>query len=694
MRKAAKIVLATAAVLLLWYGVRRALRPRPPPPTQAQLAQAGRVQILRDSWGVPHIFGKSDADAAFGLAYANAEDDWPTLQLVLAASTGRLGLLQLSAAALANDYYANLIRVREQVEEEWPRTRADFRAVLEGYAAGINLYASLHSSEVDARLLPVTGKDVAAGFEHKLPYLVGLPDVLSKLNGKKALHRGDSIEAEDGGGLGSNAHALAAFRSTDDVTRLNINSHQPWEGPVAWYEAQVVSEEGWNMTGATFPGAPVILHGHNQHLGWAHTVNRFHSIDAYELEMVGERDYRYDGGTRTLEQGDAELDLDIGLLVIPIHKATYRSVQGPVLKTWHGGVESDHAVRWSGMNRGLRAAEQWFRMNKAATFAEWKSAMELQGLPMFNVVYADRESIDYVYDGLIPIRATEGTAILPGDDPRAVWSDYLPYDRMPQVLNPPSGFVQNCNTTPFRATEGAGNPDPAAYPANMGIETQLNNRGLRSLALFGGAARISGAQFERFKFDRTYSRESTMFTEVLAPLLAGLQPRTDEERLGLELLRGWDGVANPESRAAALAILTAGNAKGPQQGFRDALAFLGKGSRRIDAPLGEVQRLRRGSVDLPLGGAPDVLAATHTRTDGAHLIGRQGDSYILLVDFAKDGVRSRSIQPYGASNRPGSAHYADQAPLFVRQELKPAWRTREEIRAHLEREYAPGQEPR
>jgi len=691
MRRLSRILLVAAVFLSGLYGLRRALHHRTPKPTAAERAQAARVHILRDTFGVPHIFGKSDADAAFGLAYANAEDDWPTIQLVLAASRGRLGLLQLSTQALANDYYANLIQVREQVEQEWPRAGADFRAVLEGYAEGLNLYAALHPGEADARLLPVTGRDIAAGFEHKLPYLVGVPDVLGKLNGKEALHRGDSIELGDGGGRGSNAHALAPSRSTDGVTRLNVNSHQPWEGPVAWYEAQVVSEEGWNMTGGTFPGAPMILHGHNEHLGWAHTVNRPHLIDEYELEMTGATAYRHAGQSRALEQGDAVLELDLGLFTLPIHKATYRSVQGPVLKTSHGF----YAIRWAGMGLGLRAAEQWFRMNKAKNFAEWKSAMRMQGLPMFNVVYADEAgNIDYVYNALLPRRSTAGTAILAGDDPQAVWSAYLPYDQLPQVENPPAGFVQNCNTTPFRATLGEGNPNPELYPANMGVERELNNRGLRSLALFGGSDKLSAAQFEAAKFDRTFARDSSMFVDTLGPLFTQLQPATPQERAGIELLRGWDGVASPESAAAALAILSAKRPGDPQRGFREGLAFLQRGFGRIDPPLGEVQRLRRGKVDLPLGGAPDVLAATHTRIDGSHLVGQQGDSYILLVDFAKDGVHSRSIQPYGASNREGSAHYADQAPLFVRQQLKPAWRTPAELAAHLEQSYLPGEERR
>jgi len=289
MRRLARIAAAAlglAVALLVWARARPLLRGGPPVPSAATLEQARRVRILRDRWGVPHVFGQSDADAAFGLAYAHAEDDWPTIQGVLAAARGRLSLLQLSRSAIANDYYVELVRVRDQVEQQYGQYGADFRAVLESYAAGLNLYADRHPAEADSRLLPLSGKDIAAGFAHKVPIMLGLPQVLQSIDGRFAPHAGDRLALLEGGESGfpgSNAHAVAASRSADGVARLNVNSHQPWEGPVAWYEAQVHSEQGWNMTGGTFPGAPFILHGHNDHLGWAHTVNAPHAIDVYEL---------------------------------------------------------------------------------------------------------------------------------------------------------------------------------------------------------------------------------------------------------------------------------------------------------------------------------------------------------------------------------------------------------------------------
>ena len=172
---------ALGALAAGWRAVRPRLRPAPPPPDAASLAHAAAVEILRDRWGVPHIFGASDADAAFGLAYAHAEDDFPMIQGVLVAARGRLSMLVLSKQALANDYYVALIRVREQVEEQYPELSPEVRAVLEAYARGLNFYAHHHPSEVDTRFLPFRGEDIAAGFAHKLPVLMGFGDVLKNL---------------------------------------------------------------------------------------------------------------------------------------------------------------------------------------------------------------------------------------------------------------------------------------------------------------------------------------------------------------------------------------------------------------------------------------------------------------------------------------------------------------------------------
>jgi acyl-homoserine lactone acylase PvdQ len=327
---------------------------------------------------------------------------------------------------------------------------------------------------------------------------------------------------------------------------------------------------------------------------------------------------------------------------------------------------------------------------------------------MFNTVYADREHVFYVYNGLLGRRAPgfDYTKVLPGDRSDVVFQDYLPFDALPQVLDPPSGFVQSCNATPFSATKGEGNPRPEDFPPMLGIETEQSNRSLRSLALLGTGERLSREDFLRMKWDRAYDASARMFSRAVRPVLERASPRTAGERRAIELLRAWDGTADDRSPSATIAVMTYKildpiarsdtdpALTDPTAALGDVVRYLEAGFGRVDVPLGEVQRLRRGATDLPLGGGPEVLNATYTKRRDGRLVATQGDSLVMIVDFAKEGARSESVQPYGASNRPASPHYADQAPLFVARRLKPTWRAPEELAQHTERAYRPGEERR
>lgn len=276
-----------------------------------KVGQKYDVRVLRDSYGVPHVYGRSDADVAFGLAYAHAEDDFATIQQSLMTSRGRLALVGNQLPRIVNgiagaavfdvdgadpaitDYLVRLLRVRERVEAGYEREiPAATRAVLEAYADGLNLYAAEHPDRVVAGFTPATGRDVAAGFVFFTPLFFGLERHIRDL-----FEPTRQYEVSMGEGVGSNAMAVAPKRSADGVTRLLINSHQPYTGPLAWYEVRLKSDDGWDMAGGVFPGSPFILHGFGPKLGWANTVNTPDLADVFVLTVNPDNpnQYKFDG---------------------------------------------------------------------------------------------------------------------------------------------------------------------------------------------------------------------------------------------------------------------------------------------------------------------------------------------------------------------------------------------------------------
>jgi acyl-homoserine-lactone acylase len=687
----------------------------PPRPRFAELRAAAAnsrrdVRILRDTWGVPHVFGRTDADAAYGLAWAHAEDDFDTIQHVLLAARGQLGSV-IGREGATSDYAVALFRVRETVDAKYESDlAADTRAVLEAYADAINHYAALHPGRALPGLYPATGKDVVAGVVAGLPRFFQIETTLRELSGgrRRAVSRKGQVPppalplAEEPR-EGSNALAVAPGRSSDGFTRLVVNSHQPWQGPFAWYEAHVKSDEGWDMVGGVFPGAPVILHGHNRDLGWAFTVNQPDFADVYALETNprNPNQYRFDGEWRDFERRVVKLPVRLWRSFRwEFSREALWSVHGPALRLGHG----TYAIRYPGMG-DVRALEQWYRMNKARSRDEWTAAMRMTAIPCFNVVYADREGhISYVYNARLP-RRREGydwTQHLPGNTSETLWTETLGFDEMPQVHDPASGFLANANSTPFEVTTGPGNPDPARFPATLGLETHHTNRSLRALELLGGDDSISGPELEQYKMDTAYSTRSATARRLRA-LLGAAPPLDPLARQAQEQLRQWDLRTDAQSPQAALAVLALRplhDNRPPAVGTDELVRRLETGAHqlqrtfgRLDVPWGEVSRLRRGAVDVPVGGAPDVLRAIYGS------VGRDGrrsafggDSYVLLVEWDREGrVRSRSIHPFGSATADARApHYADQSPLFARGELKPVWLDEKEIRAHLEREYRPG----
>jgi acyl-homoserine-lactone acylase len=672
----------------------------------APAKRAYDVEIARDEFGVPHINGKTDADTAYGLAFAHSEDDFATIQEVVSMSRGRYGAMVGQDGAQV-DYVFNLLGVEDTVNRRYAEIPADVRAVLDGYAAGLNHYAAKHPDEVRlSKLFPVNGKDIVAGFVLRAPFFYGLDNYIGALVEGKPTPRESAAPmtplGKDADMNGSNAWAVAPSRMADGKTWLVSNSHQPLEGQVAWYEAVTHSGEGLDMAGALFPGSPFVLLGHNRHLGWTNTVNRPDLVDIYKLVLNATGDhYRYDDKWLPLQQKRIWLPVKFGWFTVPVPQTIYRSVHGPVIKNANGSF----AIRYAGIDN-VKAVEQYYRNTKATNWDEWTKAMSTGGITGTNFIYADKTGrIAYVYNALFPDRKAgfDYTKILPGDISAPVWAGPVPFDRFPKIVAPASGFVQNANNTPYLAAGPGSEIDPLKTSPYLGVELGMTNRGLMGTALVMNDTSITPEELIAIKMDTRYTKAGWV-TGWMNSLLAVDTRKSPNMAEAQRLLQTWDWSSDGKGKADALAEglirhAARANYRGEKlpdaaEALKEVTAEFVKRFGRLDPALGDIQRLRRGKVDLPLLGGTDTLRATtmwdRDQPDGKFRV-RHGDSYIMLVRWDKAGaVVSESIQPYGAAtNRPQSPHYTDQMKLYVAGRYKPVHFEWAEALKYATRRYRP-----
>jgi acyl-homoserine-lactone acylase len=691
------VIVALLVASMIWEPLLAVAGSAPP-------ARKYDARIVRDEFGVPHIFGKTDADTAYGLAYAHAEDDFSTLQDVMAMTRGRYAALTGSDGAKI-DYVLHLLGARETAERRYASIPADVRAMIEAYASGLNRYAVSHPSEVRMhQLFPVNGQDVVTGFVLRSPFFFGLDETIGKLVKGEAPPRGTAAAmtpvGRDPAMNGSNAFAISPWKMSDGKTWLISNSHQPYEGQVAWYEAAMHSGEGLDMVGALFPGIPLIPMGHNRNLGWTNTVNGPDLADVYKLVLSDDgRQYRYDGKWLPLEKQRVWLAVRFGPFYVPVPKTVYRAIQGPVIVNKNGAF----AIRYAGIDQ-VKSIEQYYRLTKAQDWNAWTKAMSTGGINSFNFLYADKTGrIAYVYNALFPDRKPgyDYTQVLPGDTSADMWDGMLGFDRMPKIVDPKSGFLVNANNKPFVAAGPGSELDPKDFSPLLGIERRMTNRIIRAIELLSAEkGTISPERLMQIKFDTVYSRSSFAGPWMAKLLAVDLRDEPDLAK-AQALLRQWDWNSDGNAPAdtlgeammhmANLAAYHGDPLPDPREKLREVVDRLMTGFGRIDPPLGEVQRMRRGKVDLPANGGTDTLRAATTwepQPDGRMRV-KHGDSFIMLINWDSAGkVSSRSIQPYGAATkRANSPHYTDQMKLFVEHRFKPVHFERDDLAKHASRAY-------
>jgi len=507
-----------------------------------------KITIARDSYGVPHIFAPTDPEVAYGIAWAHSEDDFKTIQTLLLTGKGKLSTYMGKKGAPI-DFVVGLLNTRALVDAQISSMDPKFLLLVKGYLMGLEAYAKAHPDEVlNKNVFPVSVEEYLSSTVFSVAVFCGVDKALPKiLNGTIPHLPGFT-------GEGSNAFAIHSSKSATGENMLVINAHQPIEGPTAFYEAHLQSEEGWNILGGLFPGAPLIFHGVTPTLAWAHTVNFQDKIDVYQLQSDKDHPNQYivDGKWLTLDK--RKIKLNIKGIPFPIYKTVYNSIYGPTVATPKGEYFSMRLP--SLMDAG--ALQQWYAMNRSTNYTQFKQAINQNHLAMFNIMYADnKDTIYYISNGKMPYRnpdtAYHWSSTVPGNTMATLWTKFKPVSELPQYLNPKSGYLFNTNHSPFLASDIKDNLDPAKFDVNDGYETYHDNRSRRAKDLIDQLDKISFEDLKRIKFDRSLPSKILFPYGFNADSLFLVNEKENPKIANLiTTLKSWDHAAVVDSKGAAI----------------------------------------------------------------------------------------------------------------------------------------------
>jgi acyl-homoserine-lactone acylase len=706
------------------------------PATIDPAALARSVIIHRDRYGVPHIEGSTDVSVIFGFAYCQAEDYLWQIEESYVAGLGRASELHGEESYQA-DWNNRLFEVPRSAQEDFEKLDAKSRAMCAAFAAGLNFYLEKHA-EVKLRLLErFEPWHVLAFGRNVLLQTIYHPP--SDRSGSSAWNESSDSEADL---IGSNAYAIGPSRTRNGSTMLYANPHQPYYGYGQFYEGHLRSAEGLNFSGATFFGSPLPSIGHNEHLGWTCTVNQPNTGNAWQEtfdELGNPLNYKYGDGYRTASEWLDTIKVKTASGYSE-RKVTFRKTHhGPIALTING--QKQIAVNIGKFGEAF-FSRQSLQMLKAQNLSEFLAAMEPLEQHLYNVVYADRDgNILYLYNGIVPRRdpAFDWEKPLDGANPRTEWKGYHTLGELPRVLNPVSGFVQNCNQTPFTTTDD-GNPLPGNFPAYMIQKKEQNDDKRRAKMARYLLRNLHGVTFEKWQavcLDTTIYwaiTELPKYKEEFAKLKRTEPELAVEVEPYLTHLLNWDGRGGKTSTQATLCLQWYEELTGPGYATRENLRpeFLNNPQAQFKALLraaaklkmvygdwkvawGEVHRLQRHAnvADLakvpfsdklpsvPTAGLPGSVGVAFTQyytppEPGSSTRRKQygvvGNSFMGVFEFGKDFVRARTLLQYGANSNPASPNFFDQASLLSQGKFKESPFNWKDVVAQATRSYPPGGE--
>ncbi len=693
---------------------------------------AKRVNIIRDKWGIPHIYGKSDADCVFGLMYAQCEDDFQRVEMNYITMLGRsseingeeqvyedlLVKMVIDSAASVKDYAAS---------PDW------MKKLLNAFADGVNYYLFTHP-----QVKPALLREFKAWYP--LTYTDGSISAIQTsgltANDIKKFYAGvstalASLQKKDPEQLsGSNGFAIAPSRSLSGKAMLYINPH------VTFYfrpEVHMVSEEGLNAYGAVTWGQFFVYQGFNEHCGWMHTSSQADVADLYEETIIKNQDglfYQHDKQLRPISTQQTSI--------------AYKTTNGSIAKkdftiyaTHHGPVMAMQEDKWISMqsnNRSLNGLIQSWSRTKAKNLAEFKSIMALRENVSNNTVYADAAgNIAYWHGNFVPKRdpAYDWSEAVDGSTSSTDWKGLHTVEETVHLINPSNGWLQNCNATPFTVA-GPGSISRKKYPAYMAPDPE-NFRGVNAVRILSGRDKFDLNGLIAAGYD-TYLAAfdvllPSLFSAAKTPIAENIRP---DIMRAIELLNAWDRRSASTSVATTLAIhwaervlpdLTRGK-KGPldltlelprllkEMPDGKKIAFLHEVLKKLksdfgtwEVPWGEINRFQRidnmlkarfddkqPSLPSPFassawGSLPSFNSRTYQGSNKRY--GYGGNSFVCAVEFGKR-IKARSLLAGGQSGDPASPHFKDQAEMYTKGQFKEVLFYKEDVLKNMEESYIPG----
>ena len=691
-------------------------------------AHAANTTIIRDDFGVPHVYGKTDADAVFGLLYAQCEDDFKRVERNYVWAIGRLAEVE-GEEALYSDLRARLFMTKEEAIEHYNNSPEWLQKLCNAFADGINYYLHTHP-EVKPSLLtrfepwmPMYFSEGSIGGDIER---VSTRKIRAFYENNPSLSSLDLQENFIPEPQGSNGIALAGNMTESGNAMLLINPH------TSFYfrgEVHMVSEEGLNAYGAVTWGQFFIYQGFNEKTGWMHTSTYTDVIDEF-IEDIEEKDgqmfYEYGEEMRPVEKLSVALKYKDG--------AELKEKTFPMYRTHHGPVTHEIDGKWVAtalMWEPVKALTQSYTRTKLDNHQEFREMMEILTNSSNNTVYADADgTIAYYHGNFIPERDTQFNYRLPvdGSDPNTDWQGLHEVEEAITVVNPPNGWIQNCNSTPFTAAAEY-SPKVEDYPKYMSLNRE-NFRGIHAIRLL--------EERKGFTLDKLIEMAYDPFLPGFEQLIPGLVEAYDKTptkapqlKDAVEVLRNWDFATNAESVAMSLAhfygmeYLRNGNPPdgltfmerinyfGTETPYEERLSMFTNSFNKLvadfgkwDTPWGEINRFQRLNGDiqsqfddnqpsLPVGFASGLwgsLAAYGTRSlsNTKRIYGTRGNSFVAVVEFGEK-VKAKSMLAGGQSGDPNSPHFYDQAQPYVDIKFKDVPYYREDVENRAKRTYQPGQ---